>query len=348
VYGVKPIQHISLAGVCTLSRASPLAIKLRIKKVNEFKFRNECLKHLGYTIDLKNIPAIGKISRFNDKNKKQHNLNGWIANIDGNIFKIGSWSTQESFCYVDNKHQVERVSPEQKKILRDKYREASFVAERERNEAYLQAAKKAEKELTQMAYITNYNQHDYLIKKWVDYSAGMRIHGDRLYIPIYNSYTGELQSYQSIDSQGKKMFLKGGKKEGGCYPVNDIEEFDVVILCEGYATGSSINTYHQALEFQNKFHERPYTQTTPLILCCFDAGNLLKVAKNIRSKYLDIPIEVWADNDKNGVGIQKAKEVKKNVSNVSIYYPKLSDNDINNGLSDYNDLIRNINKNGGD
>ena len=307
--------------------------------MNEFKFRNECFKNLGYAIDLKNIPPIGKISRFKDKTKKNHNLDGWIANINNNIYKIGSWSNNITFCYIDNNFTFEKVNPEEKKILRNKYKEATFLAEKERENRYFLAAQKAETELNSMQNCNNHNDHDYLRIKFISPSFGMKKKGNKIYIPIFNSYTGKLQSYQSIDNKGNKLFLKEGKKTNGCFPINNNEDFDTIILCEGLATGATIYRYHQSLEFMNKYYERPYDETKPLVLCCFDAGNLIKVAQSMRSKYLDMVIEIWADNDANKIGLSKARDVKKSVSNIKIYYPNFTQEDINNGLSDYNDLV---------
>ena len=313
--------------------------------MNEFKFRDRCMAELGFTIELKSIPSIGEIQRFRDKNKKSHNLNGWIVNIDDNIFKVGSWSTGSSFCYIDNGFKLEEMSKQEKVVSRNKFREASLIAQKNREEHYIVASNKASEHLDSMKDIEDSNEHQYLINKFVTPSHGMKIKNNKIYIPIFNSYTGKLQSYQSIDVSGRKLFFKGGKKHSGCFPINDEKNFDTIILCEGFATGATIKMYHQGLEFDNKFHERPYKESKPLILCCFDAGNLIKVAKNIRAKHLDTPIEIWADNDINNVGIEKACEVRKNVSNVKVYYPKLTEQQSKDGLSDYNDLILSFMKN---
>ena len=100
-------------------------------------------------------------------------------------------------------------------------------------------------------------KHPYLQKK------GIRPHGikqfrNELIIPVYNN-GNEIVSLQRIFPDGSKFFLKGGKASGGWYLITG--EGDP-ILCEGFATGASLNE-----------------ATSRPVLVAFNAGNMPNVAK---------------------------------------------------------------------
>lgn len=301
--------------------------------MNEYQFANICMTQLGFIPKIKSIPSVGKISRFKDETKKKFNIDCWILNIDDNIFSVGSWYSNTSFTYVDNKHNVEKLSNQEKQQLRIKCRQARILADKEREQEYIKVARKASKEFTQFSDADE--NHKYLIDKKIKIFGNIKQSDDKIIIPIFNSYSGEIQSYQSIDFDGNKRFLFGGKKAGGCYPLNNVDNLQLYILCEGYATASSILKYYNKLinSTENKI------KSDTVIICCFDAGNILPVAKNIRSKDFSTAIEVWADNDKSRVGIDKANQVKSLVNNVSVNYPKFNEEEIEKGLTDFNDYV---------
>lgn len=305
--------------------------------MNEYRFANICMNQLGFMPKIKSIPAVGRVSRFKDETKRKSNIDCWILNIDNNIFSIGSWYSNITFTYIDNKFEVEKLSKQEKEQLRIKCREARILADKEREQEYIQAGKKASKEFMQMLKADK--NHKYLTNKKIKLHGDIRQSGDKLIIPIFNSYSGEIQSYQSIDSDGNKRFLFGAKKAGGCYPLNDIDNLQLYILCEGYATASSILEYYDKLINSTDDQSHNKIKSDTVVICCFDAGNLITVAKNIRSKDFGTPIEIWADKDKSRVGIDKANQVKSLVKNVSVNYPRFDEDEIKKGLSDFNDYI---------
>lgn len=92
--------------------------------------------------------------------------------------------------------------------------------------------------------------------------------------------TGKIWSYQTIDSQGDKLFMPGGRVTGCFFPVCDRADGPLVI-CEGYATGATI---HEATGYAT--------------FCAMNCGNLLAVAKACREQWTDRTILLAADNDR--------------------------------------------------
>ncbi|MBD3767947.1 MAG: PriCT-2 domain-containing protein [Gammaproteobacteria bacterium] len=131
--------------------------------------------------------------------------------------------------------------------------------------------------------------HPYLQRKQIDahgilYGAVLS-YGNALIIPIYGTqkpFIGEVQNVQIINAKGNKYFLKGGKKSGGYYPIQWVGGAAIVI-CEGFATGATL------AEHYTPFHS---------VICAFDAGNMLPVAKAFRAQYPTAQIIIAGDNDR--------------------------------------------------
>jgi putative DNA primase/helicase len=69
-----------------------------------------------------------------------------------------------------------------------------------------------------------------------------------------------ITTLQTINSNGKKRFSKGGKVKGSSHCIGEISEQEPVCFCEGYATGASI---HEATGYA--------------VVVCFDSGNIKPV-----------------------------------------------------------------------
>lgn len=143
-----------------------------------------------------------------------------------------------------------------------------------------------------------------------------RIYGGRnLFIPLYEPRKDgqlDLVSWQIIEADGTKKFPFGGKKTGCWHVVGSINPTKPIIICEGWATGASI-----------------HLATGCGVVVAFDAGNLLPVAKVIRSIYKATPIIIAADNDESGTGQKAAAKVQKSVTNVSVVMPNEIGHDFN-------------------
>ena len=117
-------------------------------------------------------------------------------------------------------------------------------------------------------------EHSYLTFKSI-HAYGIKQDGQVLLIPL-RDIDGKLHSLQTIMLNGDKRF-KGRMK--GCYhSIGKISNW--LIVCEGYATGSSI---HEA--------------TGEAVAVAFTAGNLELVATALHRKYPSLTIVMAADDD---------------------------------------------------
>jgi phage/plasmid primase-like uncharacterized protein len=103
-----------------------------------------------------------------------------------------------------------------------------------------------------------------------------------LLIPVLDRQK-KLHSLQAIEPVGRKWLLSDGAKAGNFYPIGKPLQHGVqpvFVLAEGYATAASV-----------------HASTGHLVLVCFDAGNLLAVARVLRERAPGAVIIVAADND---------------------------------------------------
>lgn len=146
----------------------------------------------------------------------------------------------------------------------------------------------------------------------------------RLVIPIYG-IDGHLQSLQFISKTGKKRFKRGTSPLNGYLCLGEkIFPWDVIRICEGYATGCSI-----------------YEAIGSPVIIAFSADNLKNVCRLIRSKYKHNKIIICADNDqwnKVNAGLNAAKFCAENYGAL-ICYPDFSGMDVKNCPTDFNDLM---------
>lgn len=172
------------------------------------------------------------------------------------------------------------------------------------------------------------NSHPYLLTKNVQ-PHGIRVEGENLLIPCYRFDDGTvsptISTLQTISPSGEKLFMAGGTKKGSFYEITSKESpKDLLILCEGFATGASL-----------------FEATGICTIVCFDAGNLLTVAKTIRAKYPNFKLIIAADDDwKNdpNTGLVKARQAALEVGGyltVPAFPINRCDRD-----TDFNDLAR--------
>ncbi|MEY3758908.1 MAG: hypothetical protein RIR39_399 [Pseudomonadota bacterium] len=254
----------------------------------------------------------GQIHRFHiegDKRSTQNGAyflyldgkaNGWFSNWRG---VTGKWSAsgkaQPITFEMRQQIQFQRQQREEEELLRNQ-----------------QAAKTA-------TYIwnksTSVHQHNYMIRKLVQ-PHGVRLYRDSLVIPIY-SESRDLVNLQFITPNGDKRFLAGAKKKG-CFTAIQKEDDskDIILLCEGWATGASI-----------------YERTGNYTAIALDAGNLLSVAQTLKRLYPQGLIIVCGDNDESGVGQKAAIETAK-VVNGRFVIPSIVGQDWNDYLANGGEL----------
>lgn len=167
--------------------------------------------------------------------------------------------------------------------------------------------------------------HGYLQRKGIG-PHGALLHSDgRLILAM--QIGKELYSIQFIAADGTKRFLPDGRVKG-CYfligTAAEAKETGALLICEGFATGASIR------------------EATGLpVVVAFNAGNLLDVAKFIRSKLPDVQIIIAGDFDASGTGQKAATEAAQAVNGLAVL-PQFTPEDLatDKPPSDWNDLAR--------
>lgn len=154
----------------------------------------------------------------------------------------------------------------------------------------------------------------YLVKKGVTASSTLKVKHDRyecgeLVIPIEDE-NGKITTIQTILNEGdyfnkdgepigNKKLLFGGKKKGCFHRIKGSDNTKVYV-CEGYATGRSINM-----------------ATDSPVYCAIDSGNLYEVASIAKKQNKDSKVVICGDNDcnsKTNTGLVKATQAGQGLS----------------------------------
>ncbi len=223
-------------------------------------------------------------------------LNEYHMPDQGETYIVGSFGVWHG---NDNGAQKIQIKPNGRKLSKDE-RDAIAARHREnarRMKAQRQAEQRRASELaakTWAAYVTE-GQSDYLARK------GVGAHGIRfdpkgagtIAVPMMDG-KGRVHGLQIIrgSNRGRKLekqyWPKGLDKVGHYHLIGGVTT--IVLLAEGYATAA---TLHEA--------------TGLPVAVCFDANNMLPVAKALRTDYPRAKILVCADDD----FVQKCRECKK-------------------------------------
>ena len=269
---------------------------------------------------IKELIPDGQIHRVAHISSKKGAVDGWYILHTGGKIPVGvcgCWKEPsfESKWVAD----TGRAMTFSERLEHDKLiAEIRAKREAERLATQAEVAEKAEDEVS--TYADASADHPYLVRKRIA-PNGIKIdRAGRLVVPVSDS-SGEILSYQTIDADGNKRFLKGGKIEGGFYELRGNRK--VIFIGEGFATCASI---HQATGF-----------TT---LVAFDCGNLAKVAKSAKEMFLGSRIVICADNDQfteGNAGVTKGRAAAQLVFG-EIVYPNFAESDLSSKPTDFNDL----------
>ena len=264
------------------------------------------------------IISDGKIHRF--KNDGDDNKNSWYVAHDNGKFQSGAFGcwkldVSEKFCSIEPTH----LTTKQKQRYAKQLAEQKHIAELEKikQQGYVQ---EQVNERFNCSITKGINAHPYLQNKGVK-SHGLRTDNSLLLVPMFN-IDGEIASIQTISITGAKFYTKGGRVKGCFFPIGTPE--DILILCEGYATGASI---HEA--------------TSEPVAVCFNSGNIKEVAKELSAKHPNTKIIIAGDDDhkrEQNIGRIKAIEAAKHIGATTVF-PKF-DTSYNEGCTDFNDLHR--------
>lgn len=235
----------------------------------------------------------GKLRRYRVEGDKSGSANGWYVLHSHPILAgaFGSWKTGESH----NWHEVRAKPPTQaeRDALRKHLQATQAARVVEQGRVHAEAQAKAARLWGQARPATN--AHPYLQRKRIG-AIGIRQLRDMLLIPARDA-NGTLHTLQFIGPDGSKRFLSGGRIAGCYYSMG--RPVDCLLLCEGYATAATV-----------------FQATGEATAVAFNCGNLMAVARALRSKFPRLRIVVCADNDAatpGNPGLTKATEAARAV-----------------------------------
>lgn len=224
----------------------------------------------------------GRWVRFPGMGKGRGNRAGWCKLITPTMGIFGDWSTGLSETWRDDSHRDDERSARLLKESRE--RERQFAAqERAKQAAVAVEARK----LVRDAILSG---HPYLERKGFKQRTALVREG-KLVIPVRDAIKySDIISAQLIDEAGDKRFLTGGRTRGGIHRLGVEPRYArCIALCEGYATGLSVDAALQRLPAAHA------------VIVCFSARNLELVAQKFPSAL------ICADNDKSCTGEESAK-----------------------------------------
>lgn len=238
----------------------------------------ESIEASGMTPPLDIAP--GRWLRFPGIGKGRSNRAGWCRMISPTMAIFGDWSSNVSHVWRDDNHRDDANSA--RLLAEARQREREF--HRQQRDRQRQAADTA----TAMIRDAHLSTHPYLRAKGFPEQLGL-VQGDKLLIPMRDvrDYDRVL-SVQEIAPDGEKRFLAGGRTRGAIYRLRHPRARRVV-LCEGYATGLSLDAALKRLSGSYS------------VVVCFSAFNLTLVAEAFPYAF------VCADNDESRTGEDAAR-----------------------------------------
>lgn len=260
------------------------------------------------------IIADGAIHRCGTKNKSNDHAGWYALHLDGVPAGIvGNWRTGVRQTWHANVGRP--LTQKEKREFQRKVEQITLERARERALRHAEAASIARKywALSQPAS----QEHLYLVKKQVQ-PHNIRQNADVLLVPLRDA-NGNLFNVQYIFRNGKKLFLKDGKKRGLFHFIG--EPGACIVVAEGFATAASV---HEA--------------TGLPVAIAFDAGNLEPVVLALKSRLPDTMFLFAADNDASSpinIGLTKAEEAARRVGG-KVIVPSF--NDPSASSTDMNDL----------
>ncbi len=283
---------------------------------------SQCLNEISelfshYGLILKSLPVInGEIQRIKHKSDKK-GKSGWYVfrEDEGIIFgSYGSWKDPDS-VQTWSSINTQDLDPNELKDFHRRLEKLKAEAENKQRILWDEAEVKATEFLLKLKQAEN---HPYLDSKKISATDGVFINHSELIIPVINEF-GKIRSYQSINYRGDKLFMEDGQVQACFHEISG--SLDVVLICEGYATGVSL-----------------YSASGYTVYCAFNCGNLNNVAQIVKRKHEGSKVVVCADNDRftnNNPGIKKGADTASK-NGFLLTHPIFPESDTDS--TDFNDL----------
>lgn len=242
----------------------------------------------------RDIVADGRFYRCPTKDKPRKRNGAYLLTLDGRRGYWRNYATETDWSSWADGRPVTLAE------------QASHDAQLRRLRA-LEARRRAEAIQTMRRYFFGLPRmsggHPYLAAKALSMRGcdQLRVDGDKLVIPMWIG--DALISLQTISPSGAKLYRSGCPVSGASFSIGGHKP-SVTALAEGFATGLAV---HQCV---------PQAR----VIVCFDAGNLVKVAKALKVRGLAV---VCADNDWQGnvnTGVEKGRQAAEAIG-CGLAYP---------------------------
>jgi len=251
-----------------------------------------------YGLEIDSLILDSKIHRCRHKGSKDKR--GWYSGImlkSGVYCTYGSWDDGKTYRYKPDK--ITNITKEEI----DSIRLIATAEKRQKEELNKKAAEKVQDLISKIGAVEP--NHPYIQKKKIKPHEALGFE-NKIILPIEDPKQQSICSYQEIYPDGSKKLLYGGKKQG-CYILIDGDAKKGIAVCEGWATGCSINE-----------------ATGILVYVAIDAGNLENIVKYVIDTYKDNKIYLCADNDhfkEKNVGLTTCRKIKEKYPKLELRYP---------------------------
>ncbi len=260
-----------------------------------------------------------------DKFKKNASYRGFIDGVPNGA--LHNYKLDETSTWISTGRQMD---PQEIATLKALAAEKSQQRQADLEQAQNQAARTSYGVWKNQTVWADKKNSPYLEAKDVNgYGIKMSDRGDVI-IPLRDT-DGRIHSLQFVD-ENKKLFTKDGRKQGLFHTIDPDQALKnkpkTIFIAEGYATAATV-----------------FEATKKPVAVAFDSGNLVPVAKALREKHPEAKIVIAADNDHplekkspfKNVGLTKAVEAAEAIDG-RVLSPKLTEGEIEKGLTDWNDL----------
>lgn len=241
--------------------------------------------------------ADGQFHRFRDPEARVGDRSAWYK-FSGTHGVFGSFRRDEKHSWLNG---ADELSKEERAQLQADAKAAHAQAEAEKERIQTKAAAEAARLWKDANEIVSRSDHSYLVRKQIQAHGIRRLNALILCIPMFDATANEGPpvNLQLIHPLTGKRFLPGGRILGIYYPIAAREDARIICICEGFATGCSIE------------------EATGLpVAVAFSTANLLPLAKALHRKYPKYTLVIAADNDREvegNPGLTKATEAAKAV-----------------------------------
>ena len=285
--------------------------------ISEMRSNGLLVDFLDTTGNLIRVP-VGATA--NTRPDKANERSGYYAynQLDNNFVCIyGNWRTSQEWKFTS--YNPNEMSAEEKRLMQTKLEESQKRREEAKAKKQEEVSIYAKEKFASANEVTD---HNYLNDKKVK-SYGLKTINGNLLIPVHSItksdngiLVNDIKSLQYIFPDGSKKFVGGGEIKGNVFLIGceatEIPYLDTLILCEGYATGSSI-----------------FEATGLPVAVVFSANFCLTASVRLR-EITGAKFIIALDNDTSGIGEKNANEVVSAVSNCVSRLPSIT--------GDFNDL----------